>query len=114
MLSFRCRLPALLLACCIGLVNGAVLYAADDGEDPYDPGPTSAQSHRLGSVDVVVLNADCTPAEIRRETTPLVTALLTMTKVRKDEKCTAVLWSRRPAAKCAIIKTKSKAKKKKK
>lgn len=104
MSSFRCRLPVLLLVCCIGLVNGATLYAADDGEDPINDPIPSAQSHQIGSVDVVVLSADGTPAEIRQETTPLVTALLTMAKARKDEKCTAVLWSRGPNAKCAIIK----------
>jgi len=94
------------------------LHAADDDpgiEHPLSVSPSvAAQTHRLGSVDVVVLNADGTPAEIRRETTPLLTALLTMSTARKDEKRTAVLWSRRPNAKCAIITNRKKGKKKSK
>lgn len=116
MRPFCDRLLVLLLALSVGGVASATLHAAD--EEPGVEVPLSsppqliAQAHRLGSVDVVVLNADGTPVEIRRETAPLVTALLTMSKARKDEKCTAVLWSRRPNAKCAIIKTKNKKKKK--
>ena len=100
----RSTIIAVMLA--IGLCAMPVGHC-EDLEDPIKDPPSLTQSHPLGNVSVLVLYADEDLASLRQQVTPKVTALLTMTSVDKDEKCTIIVTARSPKTECCVVKTKS-------
>ena len=106
MRSAVARLSIFAVMLVIGLCAAPVGHC-EDPEEPIDEPDGLTQAYPLGNVSVLVLYADEDVASVRQQVTPKVTALLTMTSVDEDEKCTVILTARSPKTECCVVKTES-------